>query len=110
MAQRVEVQLTDDLDGTNIPTGKGETVLFGLDGNTYEIDLTTKHAAALRKALATYVEAGRRLKNSRGVRVKHTEVSADNRTIKEWARSNGFDVNDRGRVPVRIREAFAAAN
>ncbi len=47
MAQRIEVRLTDDLTGTDIRAGKGETVAFSLDGRTYEIDLTTKNAAAL---------------------------------------------------------------
>lgn len=46
--QRVEILLTDDLDGSNIPTGKGETVPFALDGKSYEIDLRTRHAAAAR--------------------------------------------------------------
>ena len=110
MSQRLEVKLTDDLTGTDIPAGKGETVTFGLDGKTYEIDLTNKNATALRKALAPYVSAGRRRRNSRGVRVKRTAVSSDSHTIKEWARANGYEVNGRGRVPNGIREAFDAAN
>ena len=110
MVQRVEVKLTDDLDGTDIPTGRGETIEFALDGTTYEIDLTSKNAAALRKSFAAYIAAGRRVKNSRGVRVKRIQVGADTRTVKEWARANGFEVNDRGRIPARIREAFEAAN
>lgn len=110
MAQRVQVQLTDDLDGTDIPSGKGETMTFALDGQTYEIDLTNKNAGALRKALSPYVGAGRRVKTSRGARVKHVQVGADAKTIKEWARANGYEVADRGRVPKEIREAFEAAN
>ncbi|MDX2972367.1 histone-like nucleoid-structuring protein Lsr2 [Kribbella solani] len=110
MAQRTQIFLTDDLDGTDIPAGKGETVTFALDGQTYEIDLTNKNAGALRKALSPYVEAGRRVTTSRGARVKHTQVDPDARTVKEWARSNGYEVNDRGRVPKEIREAFEAAN
>jgi len=110
MAQHTQVILTDDLDGTNIPVGKGETVTFALDGKTYEIDLTTKNGNALRKVLKPYIEAGRSVRTSRGVRVKRTEVGADVRTIKEWARANGYEVNDRGRVPNAIRAAFEAAN
>ena len=110
MAQRTQVYLTDDLDGTNIPAGKGETVTFALDGKTYEIDLTSKHSTALRKVLSPYIEAGRAVRTRRGVRVTRTHVGADVRTIKEWARANGYQVNDRGRVPKDIREAFDAAN
>lgn len=110
MSQRVEVRLTDDLTGTTIPVGKGETIAFNLDGNTYEIDLTNKNATALRKALAPYVSAGRPLKNIRGVRMKLHTVSSDSRTIKEWARANGYKVKNRGRIPTVIREAFEASH
>jgi hypothetical protein len=110
LAQRTQVFLTDDLDGTNIPAGKGETIAFALDGRTYEIDLNNKNSNALRKALTPYIKAGRPLRTSRGARVKRTQVGADVRTIKEWARANGYEVNDRGRIPNDIREAFDAAN
>jgi len=110
MVQRVEILLTDDLDGSELPAGKGETVLFALDGTSYEIDLRTRHAAALRAALGPYVEAGRPIKNRRGRRVTRATVDADARTVREWARPNGYEVNDRGRVPANIREAFGAAN
>jgi hypothetical protein len=109
VAQRVQVFLTDDLDGTNIPAGKGETITFALDGRTYEIDLSNKNTNALRKALTPYIKAGRPLRTSRAARVKRTQVGADVRTIKEWARANGYEVNDRGRIPNDIREAFDAA-
>lgn len=110
MAQRTQVFLTDDIDGTDIPAGKGETVTFSLDGQTYEIDLTNKNAGALRKALSPYVSVGRRVRTSRGARVKHVQVGPDAKTVKEWARANGYEVADRGRVPKEIREAFEAAN
>ncbi len=110
MVQRVEILLTDDLDGSQIPSGMGETVPFAIDGITYEIDLGTRHAAALRAALRPYVEAGRPITNRRGRRVTRITVGADARTVKEWARANGYEVNDRGRVPAHIREAFDAAN
>ncbi len=110
MAQRVEVFLTDDLTGTAIPVGKGETLTFALDGRTYEIDLNTKNAGALRKSLSPYVAAGRRVKASRGAKVKSPQVGPDAKEIKEWARANGYDVKDRGRVPAEVREAFEAAH
>ena len=110
MVQRVEILLTDDLDGSKIPTGKGETVNFALDGASYEIDLRTRHAAVLRAALRPYVDAGRPIRNGRGRRVTRSKIAADARTVKEWARANGYEVNDRGRVPARMREAFDAAN
>lgn len=110
MAQRVEVLLTDDLDGKELAEGKGETVRFTLDGVSYEIDLSTRNATALRKALTPYVEAGRRQRTTRGARVTRTQVGADAKTVKQWARANGYEVSDRGRVPNDVRAAFEAAH
>lgn len=86
MVQRVEILLTDDLDGSKIPTGKGETVHFALDGTSYEIDLRTRHAAVLRAALRPYVDAGRPIRNGRGRRVTRSKIAADARTVKERTR------------------------
>jgi hypothetical protein len=110
MAQRVEVRFIDDLDGTEIPAGRAESVRFALDGTTYEIDLSAKNAAALRKTLAVYVAGARRLSGSRAVPVRRIEVGSDNRTIKAWARANGYQISNRGRIPAEVRTAFAAAN
>ena len=60
MARRIVHQLVDDLDGSVLEVGEGETVLFSLDGTAYEIDLTDANAAALREILAPYVDAARR--------------------------------------------------
>jgi hypothetical protein len=65
MVQRLEVRITDDLSGTVIRAGQGETVAFGLDGKSYEIDLTTKNARLLRKALQPYIDAGRPVTTAR---------------------------------------------
>jgi hypothetical protein len=110
MAQRTQILLTDDLTGDDIPAGKGETIPFALDGQDYEIDLTNKNATALRKALLPFVDKGRRVTTSRGAKVKRAKVGPDARTVKEWARANGYQVNDRGRIPDDIRAAFDAAN
>ncbi len=109
MAQRVVVRLTDDLSGAEIPAGKGETVTFDLDGTSYEIDLTAKNASVLRKALQPYVEAARPVKGAPRRPVR-TRIAADTHTVKQWARANGYEVNDRGRVPNAVLAAFDAAN
>jgi hypothetical protein len=106
MAQKVHITLEDDLDGGDA----SETVAFGLDGRNYEIDLNAKNAAALRDALARYVGAARR-SGSRGAAAKRrTQVGASAREIRDWARSNGRKVPDRGRIPADVREAFESAH
>jgi hypothetical protein len=110
MAQKIHVVLEDDLDGSEA----SETVSFGLDGTSYEIDLNDKNAAALRDALATYVGHGRKVGNAprRGRKPAGTTSTSgpSAREIREWARSNGHDVPDRGRVSSEVREAYDAAH
>ena len=62
-----------------MPAGKGETVLFALDGTSYEIDLLAKNAAALRKTLATYVAAARPAKPPRGAHRRRATEPAESR-------------------------------
>lgn len=109
MVQRIEIHLIDDLDGKEIPAGKGETVPFALDGASYEIDLGARNAAALRKTLAAYVAAARPVKPLRGAR-RRRATDPDARQIKAWARENGYEVAARGRVPGHIRDAYTAAH
>ena len=107
MAQKVHIVLVDDIDGSDAD----ETVAFGVDGASYEIDLNSTHAAALRDALATYVGHARKVGGRRGARKGSSSgggVSAAE--IREWARSNGHDVPERGRVSAEVRAAYEAAN
>lgn len=109
MAQKVSIELVDDIDGS----GAGETVVFGLDGTTYEIDLNDEHAEALREALALYIGHGRRVAAG-AKRGRKSAASSDAgpsaREVREWARSSGFEVPERGRIPADVRVAFDAAN
>jgi hypothetical protein len=106
MVRRRRVSLIDDLDGTSIRAGKGETVVFSLDGVTYEIDLNGKNSNALRKVFKPYIAVARPARPSRNGRVKRTRVAADAGVIRTWARANGYEVNDRGRISNDIRQAF----
>jgi hypothetical protein len=106
MAQKVNIILEDDLDGGDA----SETVAFGLDGRSYEIDLNAKNAKALRDALAKYVAAGRRAGGRGTAARRRTQVGTSAREIRDWARSNGHKVPDRGRIPSEVREAFEAAH
>ena len=83
---------------------------FGLDGRTYEIDLNAKNAKALRDALAKYVAAARRAGGRSSGAKRRTQVGTSAREIRDWARSNGHQVPDRGRIPSGVRKAFEAAH
>jgi hypothetical protein len=107
MAQKVQVVLVDDLDGS----GADETVSFSLDGVSYEIDLTTAHAAELRDAFATWVGHARRVGGRARVGRRTTgsrSPSGESAAIREWARANGYKVNDRGRIPADVKAAYDA--
>ncbi|QXJ20534.1 Lsr2 family protein [Actinomadura graeca] len=108
MAQKVQVLLVDDLDGG----AAEETVSFSLDGRAYEIDLNKKNAAKLRKAIAPYKDNARKARAAGGRRgaarvAGNRERSAE---IREWARSAGIKVNDRGRIPANVIEQYEAAH
>ncbi len=108
MAQKVNIVLVDDIDESEAV----ETVTFGLDGTSYEIDLNKKHAAALRDAVSFYVGHARKVTGAaRGRRGSaKTSVGPSAREVRDWARSNGHQVPDRGRIPADVREAFDSAN
>ncbi len=110
MAQKVVVELIDDLDG-----GKAEeTVTFGLDGRSYNIDLSGRNAKALRKALAPFLGSARKVgapKQARAGARKATVRSGPNtQEVREWARSQGMPVADRGRIPADVTAQFEAAH
>jgi len=109
MAQRVQVLLLCDMDEAE--TTANETVTFALDGTAYEIDLCDKHAAELRDAVAAYVGAGRRT-GSRGGRGGRRRAGRSSRAneIREWARAQGIEVSERGRISADLQARYDATN
>ena len=109
MAQKVQTIFIDDLDAS---PAEG-TVRFGLDGTDYEIDLNAEHAQQLRDTLARYVNAARRIGGSarRPSRSgRRAQSSGLNTTeVREWAKAQGIDVKDRGRIPAELLAKFKAA-
>ncbi|MFC0437376.1 Lsr2 family protein [Kutzneria buriramensis] len=112
MAQKTIVELVDDLDG-----GKAdESLTFSLDGVEYAIDLSAKNAGKLRDALAQFVghaqRVGGRKQRGAGTRtpVKAGGDKAQNQAIREWARSQGKQISDRGRIPAELIAEFQAAH
>ena len=107
MATKTNVVLIDDLDGSEAE----ESVKFSLDGVSYEIDLSAKNAAKLRKEFASYVGSARRVggRAARGRAAKPARGSArkpETAEIRAWAKDQGYDVSDRGRIPAEIIEAY----
>jgi hypothetical protein len=111
MAQQTTVTLTDDLDG-----GKAvETVTFGLDGRSYEIDLSKKNASALRKALGEFTASARKVRAGRATasstaKAARPATRIDAKAVREWAQANGVAVSARGRVPSEVVDQYQAAN
>ena len=118
MAQKVQVILVDDVDGGDA----SETVTFGLDGVSYEIDLNDDNAAKLRESLSTWVGHARRVggRSSSGGGSRRRSSAAngsgsgsggtDTAAIRAWARDNGHDVSERGRISAEVMSAYEAAN
>ena len=109
MAQKVNIVLVDDLDGSEAD----ETVTFGLDGTTYEIDLNDSNAAALREALSGYVGHARKVTGGarRGRKASVSSASGTNtKDVREWAKAQGMEVSERGRISADVQQAYDAAH
>lgn len=107
MARKTTVELVDDLTGAKAE----ETVTFGLDGVAYEIDLSKENADNLRSALEGWAGKARRVggRKQRGTGSASAIGSSDAPKIREWAKENGIDVPDRGRIPADVRERYEEA-
>lgn len=110
MATKTIIQLVDDIDGTDIADGKGETVSFALDGTAYSIDLTKKNADKFRGLFQDYIAAGSKVGKAPKGRSKATSTGPDPKDVRGWARDNGIDVPDRGRIPATVLDAYNSAN
>jgi hypothetical protein len=115
MATQTHVTLIDDIDGSSAV----ETVAFGLDGADYEIDLNEKNAKKLRDVLANYTanarQVGGRRNRSRSARVTGKAARSGSSkeqlsAIRDWARSQGYEVSDRGRLSAAVVQAFEDAH
>jgi hypothetical protein len=109
VASRVVTVITDDLDGSEA----GETIVFSLEGASYEIDLSSTHAEELRSVLQPYMKAGRKTAGRRDGRRRNQGASADKdqiKAIRDWAKKQGLKVSDRGRVSGDVREAYDKAH
>lgn len=107
MARIENVVTTDDFDGTE----GASTVVFGLDGRSYEIDLSAENETELREFLDHYIQRARRPRSARvtapaPVPAKTEDIAA----IRAWAKEHDFEVSDRGRISSEVRSAYAAAH
>lgn len=107
MAQKVQIILEDDLDGGEAD----ETVSFALDGTSYEIDLNDANASALREALSGYVGHARKVSGGgRRARKSGGASTSNTKDVREWAKSQGMDVSERGRISADVQQAYDAAH
>lgn len=123
MAKQVITELVDDIDGTSIAEDQGESIEFSVAGVDYVIDLKAKNANEFHKRLNYYIEHATRVGGRKrkavvaGVAAKVAPVSAtpnrdpsQTRAIRQWAADSGYEINDRGRIPADIVEAYEAAH
>ncbi|MFE5736142.1 histone-like nucleoid-structuring protein Lsr2 [Streptomyces celluloflavus] len=107
MAQKVITIYTDDLTGEE--SSEAATHTLSLDGVTYEIDLGPDSYDQLLEAVGPFIKVGRKTGKARKVS-KAASGGGDTAAIRAWAKENGYEVNDRGRVPAPVREAYEKAN
>ena len=108
MAVRTVTILEDDLDGKEDATV--ETVTFSFEGASYEIDLSKKNRDAFEKALTPYLNAARKAPKATTARRSPAKSSEDLDAIRAWAKDNGHEVADRGRIAQSVKDAYYASN
>jgi len=111
----IKTVLIDDFDGTALSAGSATTT-FSINGAQYEIDLGPENVAKLRDVLAPFIKAGRRVGSTGSAKSaarrgagRHSNGSKDVTAIREWARANGHEIGDRGRIPASVVAAYEAA-
>jgi Lsr2 len=116
MAQKVQVVLTCDLDEDEVPAA--DTVSFGVEGATYAFELCERHLEEFNETMQTYIGAARHADGPRrrrstpaaSTRGRQSNVASTPGNIRTWARDNGYEVSDRGRIPADVRAAFETSN
>lgn len=114
MARRANIIIVDDLNGETLPDGRGQTVTFGLDDTSYELDLIKDNANQLREDFKRYVQAARKIGRASSTGSRRSAASSGGRkntaAIREWAKANAHAVSERGRTSSSVLEAYGAAN
>ncbi len=110
MAQKVQVMLLCDLDDGNVDAE--ETLQFSLDSTTYELDVCAKHAQQLRDGLQPFVAQARKSSAASGGRRRQRTAGSRQETagIRSWAKDQGIQVNERGRIPASVVKEYEAAH
>ncbi|TMR24444.1 Lsr2 family protein [Nonomuraea turkmeniaca] len=113
MAKQIVESFIDDIDGTEAE----RTTTFALDGTSYEIDLSGQNREKLEKALAPFINAGRPVRSERGARgrraaggTSRTMTREQSAKIRQWAKSQGLPVSERGRIASTVVEKYEAAH
>jgi Lsr2 len=111
MAQRTQIVLIDDLDGTQIKDGDAQSITFTWSGVDYSIDLSKANADKFEKAIEPYLEKAQRVggRRSRPYSSSSSGGQVDTKAVRAWAASNGIELSSRGRVPADVVEKYKSA-
>src|SRR4051794_30215980 len=111
MAQRTQVVLIDDLDGTEIEEG-GQSLSFSFNGTDYSIDLSEANAEKFEQVLTPYIDSAQRVggrRSSRSSAAPKNTSAVDSKAVRAWAASNGIELSSRGRIPADVVAKYEAA-
>jgi hypothetical protein len=106
MAQKLEIQLIDDLDGSEA----AGTVRFGVNGRLYEIDLSAANRQKMAEALRPFIDNARKIPGTRRRSPLRPVTRHDQAAVREWARAHGMEISARGRLPLNAAEAYDLAH
>jgi hypothetical protein len=108
VAQKVSVTYACDYDNKEIPEGQHRSLTFGIDGQDYEIDLCKKHSDRFGEVVGKFAEHARRPSQKGAPKRKRRTAANRQRSaeIRAWAKDQGMEVSDRGRIPGNVVTDF----
>lgn len=111
MAEKILVVKIDDMDGTEIADGEAHELLFSVNGTEYRMDLSKKNMDKFTKAVSPFTEKAKKVRSRRGPKRTGTSMPTEQiAQIREWAKNNGYDISDRGRIPIKVVEDWELAH
>lgn len=107
MATQTTVTVTCDICGG---TKDARTRTISLDGRALEIDLCAKDGRALDKAAQKFVPFARKVAREPAAARRTVSSRQHSADVRDWARTQGIVISDRGRIPADVERKFAAAH
>ena len=107
MATQTTVTVTCDLCGG---TRETRTRSISIDGQVLEIDLCAKDGRGLDKVAQQFIPHARKVRRLPTAGRRTASSRQHSASVRDWAKTQGMVVGDRGRIPADVERKYEAAH